>query len=83
MAQQVTKKCVCCNAEFCAGQKTKSIALKPRGMNITYHEIISTALNEKSPEGKTLQVLNPAKEKYYENRSICKTCGVSFKNSYW
>jgi hypothetical protein len=82
MAQQVTKRCVCCNAEFGSGQKTKSIALTPRGMNVTYYEIISTVLNETAHEGKALKVLTPAKEKYYENRIVCETCGVSFKNAY-
>jgi hypothetical protein len=60
MAQQNTKRFVYCNAEFGVGQRTKSIALSPKGMKITHYKII----NETPREGKTFEVVTPAKEKY-------------------
>jgi hypothetical protein len=73
---------VCCSKEFTSVQKTKSIALSPRGMVRTYYDIITYVFREKKQPGKVFVSLTPVKEKYYESRIICESCGVAMKNAF-
>jgi hypothetical protein len=89
MANKTERHCVICDNAIIPNTKCKSVAVKPKDMEITFYEVAEFVFSEwnfKKHTGNSSQpsslLLSPRKPMFKENRFLCCGCGLNLKNTY-
>jgi hypothetical protein len=82
MANRTAKNCIFCTNVIPPYSKCKSLASKPVGIELQFHQVVEFVLIHSSLLSEKFNKISPVKPIHYEDRFLCHDCALTTKNAY-